>query len=58
VFSAHSVQHSQVVEEELKLRLEDTDSLMEHLNMLINKCLVDFPDDDNSEITEYAAKIA
>jgi len=46
------------VEEELKLHLEDTDSLMEHLNMLINKCLVDFPDDDNSEITEYAAKIA
>ncbi|KIM71546.1 hypothetical protein PILCRDRAFT_16976 [Piloderma croceum F 1598] len=51
-------QASPVAEEELKLHLEDTDSLMEHLDMLINECLADFPDDDNSEIAEYAAKIA
>jgi hypothetical protein len=26
--------------------------------MLIDECVTDFPDDDNSEIAEYAAKIA
>jgi hypothetical protein len=26
--------------------------------MLLNECLTDFPDDDKSEIAEYAAKIA
>jgi hypothetical protein len=58
LFSAHNLHHSQVAEEELKLHLEDTDSLMEHLDMLINECLADFPNDNNSEIAEYAAKIA
>jgi hypothetical protein len=49
---------SQIAEEELQLHLEDADSMMEHLDMLLNECLTDFPDDDKSEIAEYAAKIA
>jgi hypothetical protein len=46
------------VQEELKLHLEDSDSMMEHLDMLVNECMADFPDDDNSAVAEYAARIA
>lgn len=48
----------QIAQEELKLHLEDSDSMMEHLDMLVNECTVDFPDDDNSAVAEYAARIA
>jgi len=48
----------QIADEELKLHLEDSDSLMEHLDMLLNECMEDFPEDDKSTIAEYAAKIA
>ena len=32
--------------------------MMEHLEVLINECMADFPDDDKSAVAEYAAKIA
>jgi len=50
--------HGQIADEELKLHLEDSDSLMEHLDMLLSECMEDFPEDDKSAIAEYAAKIA
>lgn len=31
---------------------------MEHLDMLLNECMEDFPEDDKSAIAEQAAKIA
>jgi hypothetical protein len=46
------------VQEELKLHLEDSDSMMEHLDILVNECMADFLDDNNSAIAEYAARIA
>jgi hypothetical protein len=48
----------QIAQEELKLHLEDSSSMTEHLNMLVNECMADFPDDDNSVVAEYAARIA
>ena len=32
--------------------------MMEHLDVLVNECMADFPDDDKSAVAEYAAKIA
>ena len=32
--------------------------MMEHLDMLMNECMVDFLDDDNSTIAEYAVRFA
>ena len=48
----------QIADEEIKLHLEDSDSLMEHLDMLLSESMEDFADDDKSEVAEYAAKIA
>jgi hypothetical protein len=32
--------------------------MMEHLDTLMNMCMVDFLNDDNSTFAEYAARIA
>ncbi|KIM73737.1 hypothetical protein PILCRDRAFT_92929 [Piloderma croceum F 1598] len=45
-------------QEELKLHLKGSDSMMEHLDTLMNMCMVDFLNDDNSTFAEYAARIA
>ncbi|KIM72534.1 hypothetical protein PILCRDRAFT_16047 [Piloderma croceum F 1598] len=45
-------------QEELKLHRKDLDSMMEHLDILMNECMADFLDDDNSAVAEYAARIA
>jgi hypothetical protein len=47
----------QIAYKELKIHLEDSNSLMEHLDMLLSDCMEDFPDDDKSAVAEYAAKI-
>jgi hypothetical protein len=42
----------------MKLHLEDYDSMQEQLELLLNDCMSEFPDDDKSEIATYAANIA
>lgn len=49
---------NQIADEEVKLHLEDYDSMQEQLEQLFNGCIGDFPDDDKSEIGAYAAQIA
>ena len=48
----------QIVDEEVKLHLEDYDSMQEQLEQLFNDCIGEFPDDDKSETAAYAAQIA
>ena len=40
------------------LHLEDADSMMEHLNVLVNECMADFPDDDKSAVAVMRLHIA
>jgi len=48
----------QIADEEVKLHLEDCDSLQNQLELLLDGCMSDFPDDDKSEVAAYAATIA
>jgi hypothetical protein len=47
----------QIPNEEVKLHLEDCDSLQDQLELLLDSCMGDFPDDDKSEVAAYAATI-
>jgi len=42
----------------VKLHLEDYDSIQEQLELLLDGCINEFPDDDRSEVAAYAASIA
>ena len=48
----------QIADEEVKLHLEDYDSLQDQLELLLDGCIGEFPDDDKSEVATYAATIA
>ena len=48
----------QIADEEVKLHLEDCDSIQDQLEHVLNDCIGDFPDDDKSEVAAYAAQIA
>ena len=48
----------QIADEEVKLHLEDYDSMQEQLEQLFNDCIGEFPDDNKSETAAYAAQIA
>ena len=42
----------------LHLELQEASEAEAKLNILLTECLKDFPDDDQSEIAQYAANIA
>lgn len=42
----------------LHLELEEASEVEAKLDILLNECLDDFPDDDQSEIAQYASNIA
>ena len=48
----------QVADECVRLDLEDATWCDEHLDGLVANCLEDFPDQDPSELADYAASIA
>lgn len=48
----------QVADEMLHLELEEASETEDKLDILLTECLDDFPDDDQSEIAQYAASIA
>jgi len=48
----------QIADEGVRLDLEDAVWCDEHLDDLMATCLEDFPDDDMSELADYAARIA
>lgn len=51
--------HIKIAEEQLKLHLEEADSLLDRIDDLVADALEDFPDTDNiSPVAQYAAKIA
>ncbi|KAG2737930.1 hypothetical protein P692DRAFT_20760388, partial [Suillus brevipes Sb2] len=48
----------QIADEQVRLDLEEAVWCEEHLDGLMTSCLEDFPDDDVSELADYAAGIA
>ncbi|KAG1813128.1 hypothetical protein DFJ58DRAFT_850687 [Suillus subalutaceus] len=48
----------QIADEQVQLDLEEAVWSDEHLDSLMTSCLEDFPDDDVSELADYAAGIA
>jgi hypothetical protein len=48
----------QIADEQVRLDLEEVVWCEEHLDGLMTSCLEDFPDDDVSELADYAAGIA
>ncbi|KAG1803881.1 uncharacterized protein HD556DRAFT_1484503 [Suillus plorans] len=53
-----NVNEQQVSDEMLNLELEEASEVEAKLDILLNECLDDFPDDDQSEIAQYASNIA
>ncbi|KZP06392.1 hypothetical protein FIBSPDRAFT_966510, partial [Athelia psychrophila] len=47
-----------ISKERLKIHLEESDSFMVNLEEMVATALTDFPDDDKSDVSIYAAKLA